>query len=941
MSYPQNFVKPSESIWKLPTYKVTLAVDTEYVSKADYPTQMLTTQIAFSEKPEECLVIEHPSVGLNRLPTWQTRSIYSTALGYKEVSLPDGQPPDGYMVVEHLMFFAPNDLLRGCFRDLADQRRIQAYCKQDARIRISTKKAGDTRAFIALEDHLKLGIYVSTEYGILELVLVVKDLGKLAVGGLAVTAKGLGLEMSEKTLMDEWKSKMDEAYSTDDLELFENFVKYAKPDATILFQMRAANNLRVKNIFDVHGLPVPKNEVLTTGSLVAKLITAYLNKVIGETAAYKLFTYTNNKGKIVSYELEMMLEESTVAYFAKNKKDSKKSLLALVQGGRAKNETPLVISKTGVIGDIDLASAYATIIRLLTYPVGLPTTYGQHHESKAKPQTLGQWLRKNEDELLPRLWHVLVDGKLAHDQDLVSSKLIDEVEVIKKYNSETCKVPAEFRLYLNELENGVITSDTLEILRNVCSSQELSEWMNLEVKAGMFYAKSLRCNSPEEWYEKTAQHIEETGGSVEETADKKTGKTFTVDNRSRFWLAVPMSGFIDPYIKQRKVFKDEMKAVLKVEGKNDKYYQLHAKQEAMKLVCNVCYGVLASPYFKVGNVCLANNITAIARGLVWMSAKALGLYQTITDGGAGDINAVRTWQDKKPSMDTLAKFRDPSLLNKNIRSRLSTKPLGSDGSDLEPWVISADVASDVTIVKRGMECFKCNEGGWKHFDRIAMDHVRDYFRSESKPVDLLAVENGVKFEYKDMYVEYVGHSQTNYRLTRADEAQKTKARGHKIGKPTDKKYRNEAGEMVTSEIVFLFEDLVKSPNAIPAYQPLKIESILKCNQANEMAASKDKDNVYWQHDLVAGDSIYKNVWLRPLSLSMFHWKTQEQFEKWDKKNEKLKATKGYGLELYYLNSNGSVRYRDAVETIETAINSGLNWVVSKVDIDDKKHLFKV
>ncbi len=81
MSQYQNFVKPTEPIWKLPTYKVTLAVDTEYVSKADYPTGMLTTQIAFSEKPKECLVLEHPTVGLDRLPTWQTRSIYSTALG--------------------------------------------------------------------------------------------------------------------------------------------------------------------------------------------------------------------------------------------------------------------------------------------------------------------------------------------------------------------------------------------------------------------------------------------------------------------------------------------------------------------------------------------------------------------------------------------------------------------------------------------------------------------------------------------------------------------------------------------------------------------------------------------------------------------------------------------------------------------------------------------
>ena len=124
MSLSSNFVKPADSIWKLPTYKVTIGVDTEYVSKPNRPTKMLTTQLAFSKDPNDCLVLEHPSVGRLRLPVWRTRSIYSDALGYNEVALQDDQKPDGYLVIEHVMFFAPNDLLRGCFRDFADQRTI-------------------------------------------------------------------------------------------------------------------------------------------------------------------------------------------------------------------------------------------------------------------------------------------------------------------------------------------------------------------------------------------------------------------------------------------------------------------------------------------------------------------------------------------------------------------------------------------------------------------------------------------------------------------------------------------------------------------------------------------------------------------------------------------------------------------------------------------------
>jgi hypothetical protein len=932
-----KYINPSEPIWKKPTYIVTVAVDTEYKSVIGHPTKMITSQLAFSSAPEDCLVLEHPSVGLGRCPVWTGRSIYSDALGYPEVELAAGQEADGYLVIEHLMFFAPNDLLRGCFRDLEDQRRIQQYCKQDARIRISTKKEGDKRAYIALEDHLKLNIYVKTSWGVLELVLVVKDLGKLAVGGLAATASGMGLQMEEKSTMDEWKSKMDEAYATKLDDLFQVYLKYAKKDSSILFELRAANNRRIENIFGVHSLPFPKNEVLTTGSLVAKLLTTYIEKFIGDNKAYELFTYKDLNGKEKKYNLEMMLEKSTVAQFATKTKNSLKALLALIQGGRAKNECPLVISKTGVIGDIDLASAYATIIRLLTYPVGMPVTYGLHHESKAKHMTLGQWMDKNEADLVPRLWHVLVDGTLNHEQDLVSSKLIEDVDLVAKYSAETCKIPAEFRLYLNELKNGVITSDTWEILSNVCSNQELSEWKNLKVAAALHYPKSLRCNTAEDWYQKTQEHIEATGGSVEEKLGKN-GSSYIIDNRSRYWLAIPLDAFIDPYISKRNIIKDEMKAVSEVEGKTDKYYDLYAKQDAMKLVCNVCYGVLASPYFKVGDVTLANNITAMARGLVWMTAKALGLYQTITDGGAGSINHVREWTGKKPGMDTMAKFRDLSTLPKETRRNLLTVPLSTNEGDMEPWAISADPdGTDATILTKGNQTFKCKEGKWGYFDQLAIDHVRNYFlRSNINSISLIHPKNGVKFEYKDMYVEYVGHSQTNYRLTRADEAFKTKARGHKVGKPGDKKYRNEEGENVTSEIVKLFEDLASNPNQLPSYEPLKIEGILKCNQANEMLKSKET-NIFKENDLVAGDSIDKNVWLRPLSLSMFHWKTVKHFKVWNDANEKLKEKTGYGLELYYMNNDGTVRYQDAVYDIETAINNGQDKLVSKVNIEGLQH----
>ena len=97
------------------------------------------------------------------------------------------------------------------------------------------------------------------------------------------------------------------------------------------------------------------------GSLVAELFKSYIDAYIGEYKAYELFQVSNLKGQVRSWELEDMLNKSTVKYFAE-RKDSKKAAMALVQGGRAKNEIPTMIKQEGVIADIDLSGAYVSIL---------------------------------------------------------------------------------------------------------------------------------------------------------------------------------------------------------------------------------------------------------------------------------------------------------------------------------------------------------------------------------------------------------------------------------------------------------------------------------------------------------------------------------------------------------------------------------------------------
>ena len=929
---PSTLIVAVEDYKKKPTYQVTLASDTEYKSIPNHPTKMITTQLAWNQ--QNCLVLEHPSFGLNRLESWYGQSIFSTVLGLPETTLPLGKEPDGYLTIELLMFFAPNDAFRGLFRDRVDILRIQDHCLQDARIRIKNKDDKNK----ATQNRLPVGLYVVKDGQVLELVLMIKDLGKLAVGGLQKTAEGMGIEMLDKSSMDGMKAKMDEAYATDDIGAFDIFINYSKSDATVLFDLREANLERIKTIFGVHKLPVPK-EILTTGSLVAQLLKSYIKQqagldteVLGDVCndsgdylilptALDAFAKANGKE---TYRIETLLAKSSVSQFAKsypNSTNNTRALLGLLSGGRAKYETPLTLSSHGCIGDIDLSSAYANIIKLLTFPVGIPSTYGIFADrgTDYKPLTLGRWLARHKPFLQDRLWHVVVTGDLEHEQDLIASKVIDYTEILVKYNPDDCKIVADFRLYLKQIKNGVISSDILEVLKNVCTRSEYKEYMGLKVEAAIWYDTRYRCSTAQEWNQKTIEHVDATGGGMVEEIHKDGSKTFTEDNRSKYWLAVPLDKFIQPYMTARTDIKDLMK--LETKG-SKKYNELHAQQDAMKLVCNVCYGVIASPFFDIGNVTLGNNITAIARAEVWMTAKALGLYQTITDGGAGSINHVRTWKTHKPSMDVLAKFRDMNLLSQSTRYQQGTKPLGSDTN----WILES-VDKEYSKVSNGSMEMVGKDGTWKYFDKAAIEHLRYYFRSELNPISLLAIDPETKlspivFEYKDMYKTFVGHGQTNYRLTMANGIKKDKARGHKL---KDNPYIDDDDKPTSSEILQLFSDIETRPNNIPAYHPLRIESILKCNQANAMGKVGAKDNTYKKNELVAGDSIYKSSWLRPLSLSMFHWLNHKQYLAWTKNHDALKERYGYGLELFYLDDyeDNNLRYEDMINAIATAINNNL------------------
>lgn len=895
----QEFIKDTEPHWSLPTKSITFGVDSEYVQRPNKPNTMITTQLALSAS--DCVVLEHPSLGLNILPSWNGQTIFSTVLGWPEV---EETKADGILLVRVLSFFAPADVIAALFNDHSICTLLQRNLTQDTRIRVDTRESGK-KGPRKHHKEILLPIFLQSPYGVLQLAMTVDDYSRVGVGGLAQIVASFGGSMDVKASMDQYKANMLVPY-TNPL-LLQDFIEYAKDDAQQLFFLEEGNRRRTELLYKTHNMTPPEASKLTVGSTVAGLFYDYLETVIGEYKAYELFSVIDGKGRERVWKLEDLLHRSTVEYFASQKEGSK-AALALVQGGRAKNETPTIIKREGAIADIDLSGAYVTIQKELVYPVGLPVVFNRH-ESDDEKMPLGRFLKKYGDELVPRLFVIVVNGTLNHRQTLVPSKDVDTITIAEMYNEDTAKIPADFRIYTKEIINGIITTDVLEMIRNVASDKELKQWMDLEVVTAAWYPANLRCDTAKEWYEKTQRHVLEHGGCVKEVTKRKGRGTTINDKRSRYWLAVPLKDFLGPYADMRKKLKDEMK---KHPKGCEEYNQLDAQQQAMKLVGNTNYGVLASPYFPIGNVVVANNITAAVRVAVWATAVALGCNQTITDGGAYDLNAVRTWRQRKPSLNTLSSLRSKGLLSKMRRSLLGTKPLASD----TPWTLSPGKDNEHSVISNGSQTIEAKEGGWAFLDDAALAHVREYFYDKDNPLSILDI---IKYEHKDVYTKAIYHSQTNYQFTHVNGAKKTKARGHKVkGTP----YNNGTEE---ANILRLMDALDKAPHSIPPYPPQSLPQVLKVNQANEMLTSKS-DNVLKQNGLLAGDTITKRSWIRPLSLSMFHWETSKQYHSWERTVNSLKAKTGWGLEQYFLNDDGTLDYQRAIADIQDAIDAGNDWL---------------
>ena len=642
-------------------------------------------------------------------------------------------------------------------------------------------------------------------------------------------AASVGVEMTAKDEMDDYKTHMLDGLIAEP----ETFLDYMVGDTTCLFEIREKF---VENIQWLQGdvIKLPELAVdtidtipFTIGSIVAGTLEKYIRYCLCPDRHLELVyallklgiidpdakdkkevtalhhelrlkitdskTFIDNRDEVIDliqkniknktkhkYQFEAF-SQCSVNYFGRETKTSE-AFLALVQGGRCNNEQYWRYW-LDYAADIDLKSAYASVLRRIDYPIGLPNITS--FTPNEKRWTLEKWFK--ETKVLDgsnHNWMVIVNGDLSFSQDLLYSKDTKQKKINKAVISATedalgthdhnddAHIEGLFVLARKELQNAVITADIWETIEKVATTTELKELRNIEIVAGAYYSDKDKCTDINEWIDKVLAN------NAEYVTDKKTG--CKLDNRTRAWFSLPLEDVFGKIIDTRNQLKSEAKEA-NAEGNHEKYLRLNGRQEALKLFNNTGYGVLASPYFNIGNTVVANNITAQIRLAVWQMSKALNTCQSITDGGMyepSQVSGLKTEVNsfRKPSLTRLSDLQElQECRNVEVVSlgdidwkSLITELFREDLTDEEKKRLQKELA--------------------EKSDKFALKHIKEFWQAYG-----LNFQFDVEHKAENFAERLAYWSKGDYGFIRAIKNEKTgekafyKIRGAKRNKDKDKK----------------------------------------------------------------------------------------------------------------------------------------------------------
>jgi len=874
-----------------------IEVDAEFVARTNKPTEFVLLgmrEVWDSGTPKSDVVqYEHPTFGAGLHQTFHQPIAIADFLGmtaHKEEQPQDEKtgvpllPVDvDRIVVDIGLFFTPADIVSlyadrndSAIRDylftsvenqgFTQKRRVLPKAQKD---RVNEEFIGNLPVYS--------GYYLNGSEGYLPLYLTVTDVSAMfGKTSLAATAETLEVEAGKDLVSQDEKKDFGNAYMKDPKRCLE----YNRGDL-ICFELYNEYAELIRDVGQDHDAHIDKVK-LTMGANVANFAQEKILSMVGlidnvpvQKAASKLlddseiaFAPDENLRKI----LERLNEEANPGSLAKLG-SSTEMLGSWVDGGRCKNERPITSNYHGVVADIDISGCYGNGLLNQEYPLGRPTSLSYHKNDKNR-LNLGEVLKEWEKELIPGLYFMRVNTtkKLSFNQDLITSKITSDKYKRKYDPGDIGEIPSEFTLLSREIKNGLINHDVLQACRACMSNQEWKEFKEkCQVDLMLFYPNYLEVDNFQEVLKSVANE-----GEIRHELTSSLKKIVT-DNRSHKWCRLPIgNGWMDKLIKDR-----------------HKYKKGTPQNTIRKLIINSHYGVFASQYFSVSNSVVGNNITARARTLAWYMAKALGCFQTITDGGSFPLNEVNIWKKNKPSMDTLFYINERHKLPYGNKKRIGTKSLNDRN-----WTVE-DLKQNK---KERMD--EIDSSAWKHLQEFFPGDI-DILYKEGRIISKkgeYTTEGQFIFETKDVFKGFVGHSQANYGLLKLDDEWEFRARGYQSNKNLFLDEDQQSEFLKGKPIELMLKDIFYKPEAVGHQSPVWVDNVLK------IKAFEKREN----KDLLPGDTISDSSHPKAISPTQFRYQTWKQFTRWRKAAERLKESEGLSLE--WLNDDGE--YSNVINSLE-------------------------
>jgi len=726
----------------------------------------------------------------------------------------------------------------------------------------------------------------------------------------------------------------------------EDFDNYALGDLEV-YEILEANANNFKTIYtDLLLESFYKPPRLTMGSTVNDLFEAALKNRLGIDKEEWDWT------------VEHLIEPTSAKYLKENVQ-STSALLSKVTGGRCRNNIPTITKVYEIICDLDIAGCYGEGQRNQLYPIGKPeiikfdtnSTCNEYPSLRQVLKEYGFVNPRNPGELVPGLFKFIASthSRLKIPQDFfpsltVGSKtdLLSLAKYAKAAKSDTERVSVEYdrdegqqKIFNYEIHNTEITWDSLDWLWYVASPQQRKELLDeLHVTAGLVYPRSYRVDSFLEL--KTAHQNHKDKNKNRRKGQGKKARRVYEDGECHAWYAVNLGELlIDDLLANRKLYPKKTPL-----------------NELFKLCINNLYGDMTSHYFSCSNAVVGANITARARALAYYMEKGLNAFQTITDGGAFQLNKVAVPKSGRK----LTAAEGVNFYRKHKNTNISTAPLGShrdypdigkiERIDLNWYETEEEVNNDGVIeIKiiyqplltlrgtKGIKSLKANDAlAW--INQTAMEHLQNLFPSVSvlhadstslkptKDTNGKALKNYIprkgqfEFESKALYDTGIFHGTANYCLKNPNgdnlkyRSYETKKRHESVDhnlQVTDRygDTNNPAKDFINA----IYQD----PTAIPRQPPFTKEGIIKVSDY------KNRIKTWESLGLVPGDSYYKPGHLKEFSLSQFTFNTLEQLISWEKAITLHKKRYGQSLEMFFLNEDDTLNYQDLITTVDKLI----------------------